>query len=111
MTGRFDVRMSAPAEQDIESIYDYLHAHGSPDIAGDLLAKLLDRIDSLEFFPMRGAIVPEVEVDTDELRQFVVGVYRGIHVVEDDVVLIVAVIDGRRNVGAFLQERLVQRPD
>lgn len=111
MTDRFDVRLSAPAERDIQSIYEYLYAHGSPDIAGDLLDKLLDRIDSLEFFPMRGAIVPEVEIDADELRQFVVGIYRGIYVVEDDVVLIVAVIDGRRDVGSFLQDRLLQSRD
>lgn len=111
MTDRFDVRLSAPAERDIEAIYEYLYAHGSPDIAGDLLTKLLDRIDSLEFFPMRGAIVPEVEIDADELRQFVIGVYRGIYFVEDDVVLIVAVIDGRRDVGSFLQDRLLGRPD
>jgi len=111
MTDRFDVRLSRPAERDIEAIYEYLYAHASSHIAGDLLDKLLDRIDSLEFFPMRGAIVPEVEIDADELRQFVVGVYRGIYVVEDDVVLIVAVVDGRRDVRSFLQDRLLEPPD
>ena len=111
MTDRFDVRLSRPAEQDIEAIYEYLYAHASSHIAGDLLDKLLDRIDSLEFFPMRGAIVPEVEINADELRQFVVGVYRGIYVVEDDVVLIVAVVDGRRDVRSFLQDRLLEPPD
>ncbi len=110
MTDLFDVRLSRPAERDIESIYEYLYTHASPDIAGDLLDKLLDRIDSLEFFPMRGTIVPEVEIDADELRQFVVGVYRGIYVVEDAVVLIVGVVAGRRDVRCFIQERQ-QQPD
>jgi len=46
------VKISAEASSDIQRIYDYV-SQDSPQNAANLIAKLIDAIDSLEFMPTR----------------------------------------------------------
>lgn len=48
---RYDVRLSEPAEAEIEAIVQDLEQNASPDFARRWQDGLLDKIASLEFFP------------------------------------------------------------
>jgi len=111
MTQILPVRITPAAEQDLENIHDYLGVHGSPDIADALLDKLVARIRSLAQFPNRGSIVPELGIFKQHFRQLVLHPHRCIYTVIDDTVIVVAILDGRRDVPAFLEQRLLLRPD
>ncbi len=70
---------------------------------------MLGRIDTLERFPLRGSIPPEsAEIGNRELRQILHLPYRLIYQVDGDSVTIIAIVDGRRDVQAFLRQRLLE---
>ena len=56
MLGRkYEVLLTAGAERDLESIYDYIAEFDSNASAGHVLDRLLKVIESLAAFPERGA--------------------------------------------------------
>lgn len=107
MNARFAVRITPSAEDDLDSIYEYISAHGSPQIADVLLDKLIAQLDRLEQFPDRGSPVPELAGLKHHFRQVSAKPYRCIYTVVDDSVIVVAVLDSRRNVGAVLAQRML----
>jgi toxin ParE1/3/4 len=111
MIEKFKISITVQAERDLESIYDYVADHGSPDIADALLDRLVDRIGSLAEFSHRGGIVPETAIVKRRFRQILLSPYRCIYSVTDHMITVVAVLDGRRNVEAVLTQRLLQQPD
>ena len=107
---RYDVRLTRGAEQDIESIHDYFVAHGAAGAATALVDRLLERVAALETFPDRGAVPKELAaLGIDTFRQIVEPPYRIFYRVIDDLVVIVLVVDGRRNMQALLERRLLHR--
>lgn len=105
----YAVGMTDGAENDLKSIRDYLAEKRSPDDADRLLVSLLDRIDTLEHFPLRGAPPLEAaEVGNRELRQILHLPYRLIYQVDGNIVTIIAIVDGRRDVQSFLRQRLLE---
>ena len=111
MTKVLPVRITPAAERDLEDIHAYVETHGSPDIADALLDKLVARIRSLAQFPNRGSVIPELGPFKQHFRQVGLHPYRCVYTVIDDVVIVVAILDGRRDVPAFLEQRLLLRPD
>jgi toxin ParE1/3/4 len=107
VTAGFAVRFTPPAEDDLDAIHDYISAHGSPQIADALLDKMMSRLARLEQFPDRGSPVPELAGLKHHFRQVSVSPYRCIYTVADANVIIVAVLDGRRNVRAVLEQRML----
>lgn len=111
MMRRFAVRTTPLAEDDLEAIHGYVSDHGSPTIADALLDRLVERLRSLEQFPNRGALVTELNGLERHFRQIPLNPYRCIYTIADDTVLVVAVLDGRRNVRSVLEQRLLQGRD
>lgn len=107
---RFSVQFTDAFERDLETLVDYIAENRSVDEANDLLRKILAKVDSLETLPARGAIPKELEVlDAGEIRQTLVGPYRVFYEVVVDVVLVIMVADGRRDMPRLLQQRLLGR--
>jgi len=89
----YKVNWSPEAIEDLQSIADYI-AKDSRIYAQSVVAKVFDISRSLASHPLLGRIVPEIGMA--ELRERFVYSYRLIYQIEDNKILIVAVIHGKR---------------
>ncbi len=87
------VNWSRRALQDIEGIAEYIAAD-SPTYAGVVVKKIVNQTKMLAQFPRAGRKVPEF--DDERVRELVVYSYRVIYRLQEDDVVIAAVIHGRR---------------
>jgi toxin ParE1/3/4 len=87
------VGWSRRALHDLESIADYI-ATDSPTYAGIVVKKIINQTRMLARFPRTGRKVPEF--DDDNLRELIVFSYRIIYRLQNDEILIAAIIHGRR---------------
>ncbi len=107
---RFEVGLTRGAEDDLEAIYDYLTNHRSMDAAETLLDAFLEKISTLERYPERGSVPKELEaLGIREFRQILLDPYRLIYRVIDSKVVILVIADGRRDMQALLERRLLGR--
>lgn len=105
---RYAVELTDAADADLEAIFDYAAQHRSPAEANRLLDRIEAKCASLSTFPERGSLPAELEALGDRgYRQLVLPPYRLIYRVTDSAVSIVVIADGRRDMGALLQRRLL----
>ena len=110
MAEHFDVELTQGAEDDLEAIYDYLAEHRGTDDAEALLETLLERIVTLERYPLRGSVPKELEaLGIREFRQILLHHYRLIYRLVGSKVFILVIADGRRDMQALLERRLLGR--
>lgn len=105
---RYAVALTEAADADLEAIFDYVAHHRSPAEANRLLDRLEAQCEALSTFPERGSVPPELDaLGGRGYRQLVLPPYRLIYRVIGRTVSVVVIADGRRNMGALLQRRLV----
>lgn len=105
---RYDVRLTAGAERDLESIYDYIAEFDSSANANHILDKLLKTAEILASLPERGAYPRELlALGIREYRQVFFKPYRLIYRIIGPRVFIVLIADGRRDMQALLEQRLL----
>jgi plasmid stabilization system protein ParE len=109
MTGkRFRVVWTEVASQDLAQIALHVGAQ-SPPAAARLLDRLRDRASRLEVLPDRGRIVPELAgIGIRTYRELLSRPYRILYRRTGRDVVIVAVLDSRRDLEEVLFERLVR---
>lgn len=109
MAGRkYDVLLTEGAEQDLESIYDYVTQYDRKANADCVLVRLLEVVESLETFPERGAYPKElVALGMRDYRQTVFKPYRVIYRVMAQKVYIYVIADSRRDMQSLLARRLL----
>lgn len=108
MPRRYEVLLTSGAEQDIESIYDYIVEHDCQANADYVLDRLMKVVESLEQFPERGAYPKElVGLGIREFRQAAFKPYRIIYRVIGQKVYIHLILDGRRDMQSLLARRLL----
>ena len=106
----FEVRLTRGAEADLERLYDHLEEHASPAVAEALLEAILGKVDALERFPHRGSVPKELSaLGIRSFRQLIHSPYRIIYRVIGQEVFVLLVADGRRDMQALLQWRLLER--
>jgi toxin ParE1/3/4 len=104
----FEVRITKGAENDLEALHNYIAVNRSGTEAEVLLDGILDKIITLEEFPLRGPICPELDrLGIAEFRQIYHGPYRLIYRVNDKIVYIMIVADSRRDMKALLERRML----
>jgi len=109
-TGKYRVELTEGAEADLEALHDYITEYRSRGQADELLDALLERIDTLERFPERGAVPKELAaLGITEFRQLLLPPYRLIYRVMATAVFVSVIADGRRDMQALLQRRLLSR--
>ena len=97
MKKRWKVIWSKSASTDLASIAAYI-ARDDRDAALSALDRLETRATALGAMPLRGRVVPELlAIDVAHYRELVEAPYRIIYRVEERRVLVVAVVDGRRD--------------
>ena len=98
------------ARQDLGLILDYLAAHDSATAAVRLITAFADKVASLKRFPLRGSRPTELErVGVRDVHQLTIKPYRLIYRVVERRVFIMFIVDGRRDMQAFLERRLLGR--
>ena len=106
---KYSIRLTDDAKQDIESIAFYIAKNDDPRKAKNLVAKLKATIESLQTFPERGGWSEELLLlEIREIREVYYGPYRIFYRVTGKVVQVLAVADGRRDLQAFLVNRVFQ---
>lgn len=96
-----EVAWTETAWRDLEFIADYV-AEDSPSYAGALVRRVRDRARSLEELAERGRVVPEL--DDPKVRELLIGNYRLIYEVGEEMIHILALIHGARDLAALWTE-------
>ena len=104
----FTVIWAEPAARDLEDIISFIAAE-SPINARKVLDRLRRRAASLDELSARGRFVPELrEYGLRNIRELVVGPYRLLYRIAGEQVVVLALLDGRRDLDDILYERLVR---
>ena len=105
---KYEVVLTAGAEQDLESIYDYIADFDCKVNSDYVLDRLLEVVESLTAFPERGAYPKElVALGIRDYRQTAFKPYRVIYRVMGQKVFIYVIADGRRDMQSLLARRLL----
>ena len=103
-----EVHLSAGAEWDLESLYDYIAEFDSKASANHVLDQLLKAAEGLATFPERGSRPRELlALGIREYRQVFFKPYRLIYRIIGQQVIVVLIADGRRDMQTLLARRLL----
>jgi toxin ParE1/3/4 len=104
---RFVVEWAQPASKDLENIIDYI-SQDNVDTAITIFEKIKSKCNTLNQFPDRGRIVPELKAyGILSYRELIISPWRVIYRTSDQKVHVLAVIDSRRNMDDILIERFL----
>ena len=104
----YAVKFAAVAERDLQAIVEFITAD-DPVAALRILEQIESRCAALKQMPERGRVVPELAVfGIHTYRELVVAPWRIGCRVSGTIVLILAVVDGRRNMEDILLDRLIR---
>jgi plasmid stabilization system protein ParE len=109
MNGKYTVKWSAIAEDDVLGIVSYITAHSGPTIAGNIYKRLKSRVEPLEDFPESGRVVPQLAaIGITDIRQITEKPWIIYYKVIEKEIWILAVIDGRRNLEEIIYAKVVE---
>ena len=104
----YQVSWTHTAQQDLTEIIDYI-AQDSVDDALAILHKLETKAALLIALPNRGRVVPELlHTGVSQYRELISAPWRIVYRVESRQVLIMAVLDSRRDLQTVLLNRLAR---
>jgi toxin ParE1/3/4 len=96
------------AEQDLESLVDYIARQHGPADAQRVLDRLMDAVSGLRQLPSRGSHPPELlTLGIKSFRQVFFKPWRVIYEVTDRSVIVHVIVDGRRDLESLLLRRLI----
>ena len=106
MARRFRVEWSPVAIADLDDILEFIAHRETPERAGQVYLAISKRVETLVAYPMRGRIVPELRrIGVTTYREVIVGPYRVFSRIDGELVGIVGVLDGRRDIEEVLTLR------
>lgn len=106
MSDRFEVVWSRHAVRDLDGILDYLADEAGVETALTLYENLRRRLGTLERYPRRCRIVPELrEIGLDAYRELIYRPYRIFFRIDGAKLVLLGILDSRRD----LEQLLVQR--
>ena len=105
----FEVLLTKNAAGDLDELYDYIAEHDAPSKADYVLDRIQKLIDALATFPERGSYPKELlALGIREYRQTFFKPYRVIYRVIGRRVYVYLIADGRRDMQALLERRLLE---
>ena len=105
----FLVQLTDDAVRDVEEICDYIEQHDAPGKADHVLEQIEQAFRSLSKHPLRGNYPKELlDIGIREYREIFFKPYRIIYRVMGNNVYVLVIADGRRDMQALLQRRLLQ---
>ena len=104
----YEVVWLVQAIDDLEGIVGHI-ALDSPANARRILTKLKEKAESLIISPLRGRVVPELaSFGFNVWRELIVKPYRIVFRIDNNRVLVMAVLDSRRDLSSVLLEKLTR---
>ena len=104
----FLVQLTDDAARDVEEICDYIEQHDAPGKADHVLEQIERAFGSLAKHPRRGNYPKELlDIGIREYREIFFKPYRIIYRVMENNVYVLVIADGRRDMQALLQRRLL----
>jgi len=104
----FTVLLTDDAVRDLDEIYDYIGLHDAPQKAEYVLDQIERVFSRLSKFPERGAHPKELlALGIREYREIYFKPYRNIYRVIEKNVYVLLIVNGRRDMQALLQRRLL----
>jgi toxin ParE1/3/4 len=108
MTQKYQVKWAAVAQSDLKQIIDYI-ALESPANVLQIIGKIKQKASGLYTLPDRGRIIPELKEQGIHIyREIIVPPWRIIYRISDTTVVVLSVIDSRRNVEDILLNRFIK---
>jgi plasmid stabilization system protein ParE len=108
MSVEYQVYWARIAESDLREIILYI-AEDSPANAISIFERIKEKASSLNNFPERGRIVPELQDQGIFLyRELIISPWRMIYRISERKVYILAILDSRQNVEDILLKRLIK---
>ena len=105
----YQVFLTDDAAHDLDALYNHIESHDTPEKAEYVLDKIEDAFSSLSENPERGAYPNELlAIGLREYRETYFKPYYIIYRVMTDNVYVMVIADGRRDMQALLQRRLLQ---
>jgi addiction module RelE/StbE family toxin len=106
MNKKYDVVWSNIAAKDLKNIVEYIADDSQPN-ALKILKRIKQNAASLYTFPERGRIVPELrDQGILQYRELVISPWRILYRISEESVLVLSVLDSRRNIEDILLKRL-----
>ena len=101
-----EVEVSPFAQGDLNEIIEYYSSY-SQDYVETTISEFEENVMSLQQHPRSGRIIPELEKQgITQYRELIQGYYRIVYKISKDKVIILTVIDGRRNFEEVIIEKL-----
>lgn len=95
------------AKFDLHDILTYI-SKNSPQAALQLLDKIDENINNIDFLPEKGRKIPELEAyHLGNYREIILSPWRIFYKVDTRIIYIIGIIDGRRNIEDILLKRLM----
>ena len=108
MTSKYSVLLTEGAEQDLESIHDYIAEFDAPANAEHVLERLVATAEQLSVMPERGSYPRELlDLGIKDYRQVFFKPYRLIYRVMGGDVVVFVIADSRRDMQSLLARRLL----
>lgn len=109
MTKKYRVVVPPSVMKDLREIVEYYY-EVNRGYSKKIFNKIIERIRELERLPQKGRIVPELkEHNIDAYRELIEENYRIVYRIFEEEVLLVSVIDARRNVEEVLIRKLQRK--
>jgi toxin ParE1/3/4 len=106
---KYKVIIDPQAKVDIKEIISFVAINDSVQSAGKLLDSIEETCYKLEKYPERGHIPPELmQTGIKSYLEIHYKPYRIIYEIENNLIYIHAVIDGRRNIQEILSNRFLR---
>ncbi len=101
-----EVEVSPFAQDDLNEVIEYYSSY-SQNYVETTISEFEENVMSLQQHPKSGRIVPELERQgIIQYRELIQGYYRIIYKISKDKVIVLTVIDGRRNFEEIIIEKL-----
>ena len=105
----FSVLLTDDAAQDLEDLYYYIDKRDVPGKADYVLEHIEKVFNSLSAMPQRGVCPRELlSLGNREYREVFYKPYRIVYRIVEEKVIVLLIVDGRRNMQELLQRRLLQ---
>ena len=101
-----EVEVSPFAQDDLNEIIEY-YSSLSQNYVESTISEFEENVMSLQQHPKSGRIIPELERQgITQYRELIQGYYRIIYKISKDKIIVLTVIDGRRNFEEIIIEKL-----
>ncbi|MCP5046389.1 MAG: type II toxin-antitoxin system RelE/ParE family toxin [bacterium] len=109
MTAPYRVEFTRWAESDLDQIVTYIAENDNVSDAVRVYYALKKKVSALDELAVRGRVVPELKrINILKFKEIIHSPYRIIYKIEDTVVFIVAIFDGRRDIAGVIYRRVTQ---